>query len=163
MEKAETLNEFFSSVFTKEQTGELPHFADRPFTTTLDSITISPAQIEKKLSKLNPTKSPGPDGIHTRILKEISAEISQPLAHLYSKSLRSGEVPQEWKDGHITPIFKQKGSRNEPSNYRPVQLTVVISKDINQRFFNQRFFLLLNKKHNKYVIKQHWFGHTAPP
>ena len=151
MEKAETLNEFFASVFTKEQTGELPDFEDRPFTTTLHSITISPSQIEKKLSKLNPTKSPGPDGIHTRILREVSAEISQPLAHLYSRSLRSGEVPQEWKDGHITPIFKQKGSRNDPSNYRPVQLTAVISKDMESHIRDE---IMKHLTSNKLISKQ---------
>ena len=137
----ETLNDFFSSVFTTEDTEELPHFDERPFISPLESLQITPSQIEKKLSKLNTSKSAGPDGIHPRILKEVSAEISYPIANLYKKSLQSGKVPQQWKDGHITPIFKQKGSRNDPSNYRPVQLTAVISKDM--------------ESHIKDVIMQH--------
>ena len=33
-----------------------------------------------------------------------------------------GDVPFDWKDSAITPIFK-KGKRSEPGNYRPVNLT----------------------------------------
>ena len=129
-DKVETLNDFFSSVFNIDDNDDLPAFEDRPFTTTLETLEINPSSIEKNLSKLNTSKSAGPDEIHPRILKEVSTELSRPLAKLYKKSLQCGKVPQQWKEGHITPIFKQKGSRNDPSNYRPVQLTSVISKDM---------------------------------
>ena len=154
-EKVETLNNFFSSVFTAEETDVLPEFEDRPFTTTLETLEIKASDIEKKLSKLNTAKSAGPDGIHPRILKEVNAEISQPLAIIYKKSLQSHKVPQPWKDGHITPIFKQKGSRNEPSNYRPVQLTAVVSKDMESHI---RDVIMIHLLSNRLITKrQHGF------
>ena len=39
-QKANVLNEFFSSVFTKEDAGPLPEFVDRAYDETLENITI---------------------------------------------------------------------------------------------------------------------------
>ena len=47
---------------------------------------------------------------------------------LFRKSLSSSHVPDDWKQARVTPIFKNKGSKHEPSNYRPVSLTSVVCK-----------------------------------
>ena len=36
-------------------------------------------------------------------------------------------IPEEWKLGHVVPIFK-KGSKHEVSNYRPISLTSLVMK-----------------------------------
>ena len=54
-------------------------------------------------------------------------ELTEPLYALFRQSLNEGRLPQSWKDGHVTPIFK-KGSRTKVENYRPVSLTSVICK-----------------------------------
>ena len=49
-------------------------------------------QIKKKVDNLNPYKSPGPDELHPRILKELSNEFSLPLSLIFSKSFSEGET-----------------------------------------------------------------------
>ena len=44
-----------------------------------------------------------------------------------NKSLKTGEIPDVWKEAMITPIFKG-GKKEMPSNYRPVSLTSQIAK-----------------------------------
>ena len=126
-DKAETLAEFFSSVFTKEDCTHIPRLQvalDEPL---LIDIDVTEALVESKLKNLRPTSSPGPDRIHPHVLRELTAPLSGPLCALFRKSLDSGDIPQDWKEGEITPIFK-KGDRHDPSNYRPVSLTSVLSK-----------------------------------
>jgi len=42
--------------------------------------------------------------------------------------LTEGELPEDWKLAHVTPIYKNKGAHNLAVNYRPVSLTSVVCK-----------------------------------
>ena len=62
------------------------------------------------LSSLDVTKSTGPDKLSAYFLREVAIVIAEPLTKLYNESLRSGIVPTEWKQSHITPCSPQRGS-----------------------------------------------------
>lgn len=125
--KAEELNNFFTSVFTKEDVDNVPQLEDKEEVRPMQDLIVSEEIVLTKLQKLNPCKSQGPDEIHPRVLKELCSELAKPLAIVYQKSLDEGILPQLWKDAHITPIFK-KGDRSKSTNYRPVSLTCVVCK-----------------------------------
>ena len=125
-EKCNMFNSFFASVFTKEGDGELPVF-DKIKDNFLENITITEDQMYHALNSLNISKSPGPDEIHPRILKELSKELAKPLSMLFNKSIKEGKIPDKWKIAEVRPIFK-KGSKQEAGNYRPVSLTSVVCK-----------------------------------
>lgn len=36
--------------------------------------------------------------------------------------------PIDWKHAHVLPIFKQKGSKSDPSNYQPISITSNVFK-----------------------------------
>ena len=59
------------------------------------------------MATLNEFKSPGPDELHPRMLKELAEEISEPLAIIFEKSYRTGEVPIDWRRANVVPIFKR--------------------------------------------------------
>ena len=125
-EKAETLANFFVSVFTEDNVinDEVKLFTE---CTQRHTLCIQPVDVKKKLEKLNISKSPGPDSIHPRILKELSSTISLPLAILFNNTVKQSCIPMEWKEGQITAIYK-KGDKKQAGNYRPVSLTSIICK-----------------------------------
>ena len=127
-EKAEALNDFFSSVFTNENISNIPNLEEKNFDHPLSSIEITPEKVFKKLKKLKKNKSAGPDGFHPRVLWECAEAIKVPLALIFNKSLEEAKLPSEWKLGNIKALYKQKGKRNNPGNYRPISLTSVIGK-----------------------------------
>ena len=72
-------------------------------------------------------KSPGPDGLHPRVLKEVATEIAKPLTILFNTTIRTGQIPKAWKVAEVRPLFK-KGNKTSPGNYRPVSLTAIVCK-----------------------------------
>ena len=131
IEKAEVLNKFFASVFTAEDTNNLPDLQEnsRSKGISLTDMRVTPAAVEKKLQELNPNKAKGPDKISPRILKELSKELAKPLCVLFNKTLETGMLPKDWKTAEVKALFK-KGNKNEAGNYRPVSLTCIICKVI---------------------------------
>ena len=88
---------------------------------------INREDVQKKLKNLNP--NPGPDKLHSRILKELYSVLDKPLTILFQNTLKKGKLPDEWKHAIVTAIFK-KGDKRKPNNYRPVSLTCIICKII---------------------------------
>ncbi|KFV83031.1 hypothetical protein N308_03123, partial [Struthio camelus australis] len=88
-------------------------------------------RVRDRLCKLDIHKSMGPDGMHPRVLRELADVITRPLSILLGRSWRSGEVPEHWKKASVTPVLK-KGKKEEPGNYRPVSLTSVPGKVMEQ-------------------------------
>jgi hypothetical protein len=126
-DKANTLSDFFSSVFTTETTDNYPSLEDINISYNMGTLVIDEEKVKKRLHELNISKSPGPDGLHPRILHDLYEELGKPIAIIFKNSMENKNIPNEWREGCITALFK-KGSRKMASNYRPVSLTCILCK-----------------------------------
>ena len=152
--KCTLLNEFFSSVFTKEDVTSMPHFEDQ----TTDDQEIKTADISHDdmktlLESLNPN-SQGTDEIHPRLLKECASSLAKPLNILFNKTMLTSQLPDEWKRAEIRPIYKKKGSKLDPSNYRPISLTSVVCKVFEKVIKNHLCSHLIDQD----LLSRHQFG-----
>ena len=106
----------------------MPNCEKKDLKKELKDIHITEEIVLKKLKNLDPTKSPGPDGVHARLLKELSEELAEPLSLIFTKQLEEGSLPKAWKEANVTPIYKKKGDKSNPGNYRPISLTSIVCK-----------------------------------
>ena len=127
---AEILNQYFTSVFTQEVMENLP-VPTQVFRGTEEEelvvVDVGQGVVMKKLKELKPDKAPGVDNIYPVVLQQLAGILCIPLSVLFKKSLETKQVPEDWKNANVTPLFK-KGLRGLAENYRPVSLTCVCSK-----------------------------------
>ena len=152
--KAEALNNQFKSVFTQEDTDNIP-----TMTTTADTgnpfpnmpeISFSLHGIQQALCNL---QACGPDRIPPFILKNCAEEISPMLRVIFTESYTTGNLPTDWLTANICPIHK-KGRCDDASNYRPISLTSICSKVLEHIYHNIMNHLNSN---NVLVENQHGF------
>ena len=124
--KAEILSTHFRQIFTQEDLSSMLRkgCSDTP---PMDSVVFKSAGVEHLLKNLDRKKGNGPDKLPTTLLKITASEIAEIVTFLFNQSYDSGELPEDWRNAHVVPIFK-KGEKHDPSNYRPVSLTTVLCK-----------------------------------
>lgn len=69
----------------------------------LNEVIIT-EDIVKKLETLKIDRSPGPDSIHPRNLKELSDIIALPLCIIFNSYISSSVLPDIWKCTNVTAL-----------------------------------------------------------
>ncbi|UYV71749.1 hypothetical protein LAZ67_9000227 [Cordylochernes scorpioides] len=77
---------------------------------------INMKELDYALENTDLNKTPGPDGIHEKLLD------------IFNNSWKTGKLPQDWKTATIIPIKKLDKSADDPKNYRPISLTSICCK-----------------------------------
>ncbi|XP_071490254.1 uncharacterized protein [Diadema antillarum] len=106
---ANILNEYFASVYTKED--PIVPNPQKVFKGTdedlLTEIEITEDCVGEKLENLDPSKAPGPDDIRPAFLKPLAEELSVPFTIMFRKSLKEGCIPEEWRSAYNSNILRK--------------------------------------------------------
>ncbi len=137
---AEQLIDHFSGIFFTSQ--EPLSFMDPlwPFSSSVEDGVFSDSELVTALNDLNGQAAVGPERIPSRILKEVFSDqkTRAPLLALVNLCFRQGIVPLDWGNSEIFVLYKMKGSRDDPNNYRGINLINDFCK-IYERLIEQRF------------------------
>ncbi len=71
----------------------------------MDDIDITETGVRKMLERLKVHKAAGPDEIG--VLKELAPTIAPILTAIYRRSYETGEIPDDWKNANLVPIYKE--------------------------------------------------------
>jgi Reverse transcriptase (RNA-dependent DNA polymerase) len=88
---------------------------------------ITPGEVKNLMQSIKQNAAMGPDKIPANVLKNCSVALSSSLAALFTLSLKTGELPHEWKAANVTPIHKD-GEKSKVKNYRPISVTSLVGK-----------------------------------
>ena len=98
---------------------------------------VTPEQVDKIISQLKNSKASGVDNLDTYILKLTKKTIVPSVCHILNLSLMTNKFPTKWKLAKIVPLYKGKGSKLDPKNYRPVAILPILSKVMERAMFLQ--------------------------
>lgn len=117
------------------------HFKDLNNSDTNDILPDSPTipdsylnndfteeEVTCAVNKIKRNKSCGIDGIVNEFLIDTSDIIIPMLTKFFNIIINTGITPDDWGIAIITPIFKNKGSPENPDNYRGISILSCISK-----------------------------------
>ncbi len=119
----DTLNHFYSRF---EMQNDTPA-QKLPTPPNDQALCLSPADVRKTLSRINPRKAAGPDNIPGRVLKDCAAQLTDVLTDIFNTSLSQAVVPTCLKSTTIIPVPK-KSPVSCLNDYRPIALTPIMMK-----------------------------------
>ena len=126
---ANLLAKFFATTFTNEPFGPLEEKCYSTSDNIIGDLLITSDRVKKHLSKLDQSKAMGPDGIHPKLLATLAKNDNfvDAVTLLFQNNYSSGKMPSQWKTANVTALHK-KGSKTDPSHYRPISLTCILCK-----------------------------------
>ena len=170
---ADNFNEYFSQIGVKVS-GSVPptdanywDFLPPRCSSTFFINPILPSDICSTISQLEKKTSKDINGISVCFLHDIAFHISEPMAHIFNKSVQNGIFPEKMKISRTIPVYKKSGSPMETNNYRPIAIinafSKVFEKIISKRlvnfltqtnfFFPDQFGFLQGRSTNHAIMK----------
>ena len=120
---------------------------------------INQVTTSKIIKQLATKKTPGPDGITNRILKNLPGETLFLISQIYIACLTKRHIPKIWAVSKAVFIPKpDKPDRGDPKAYRPICLSNVLFKVFEKHILN---YLEAEKIYpHKLSHRQHGFRHN---
>ena len=95
--------------------------------------------------KSKPSKATGLNKISAKPLKDAASVIAKPVTYLINLTILAGEIPSQWKEARVTPIY-ETGKKDDDNNYRHAQFSPWFPRGWNVRYkFNYCPFLMITK------------------
>ena len=118
---------------------------------------INPKQVEKIISHVKSSKASGLDNLDTYILILTRKAIEPSVFHILNLSIQTNKCPTKWNVAKIIPLYKGKGCKFEPKNYRHVAILPILSKIFERAIFQQLISFMdgnnfVNPNHHAYCI-----------
>lgn len=82
---------------------------------------ITEGEVRYQIKKLKKGKAAGDDGLHNEVWLFGDGKIVSGITKLINKVWKGERLPESWREGIISPIFK-KGDRSKEKNYRGITL-----------------------------------------
>ena len=84
--------------------------------------------VKQAIKEIAKGKASGIDGIPGEVWMLVREEMVEALHKLFIMCEQLVVIPEEWKTCLVTLIYKNKGAKDQVSNYRPISLTCVIRR-----------------------------------
>jgi hypothetical protein len=86
---------------------------------------LQTSTVERMLIQIKSSTATGPDELPGILLKELAFSLAPTITRIFNASITQNNFPILWKQANVTAVYKNKGSKTEPGNYRPISVLPV--------------------------------------
>ena len=146
---AQKFNEFYVNIgnMVEEKipktNSKFSDFLNNPVPNSIFLSPLDDQEISDMFSKINTSKSCGPNSIPSKLLKVHAEAFFSPVKNMINSSLAEGTFPSILKIAQVCTVFK-KGELDLRENYRPISLLSNLSK-LFERAMHSRVYSFLEK------------------
>ena len=120
------MNTYFASCFNSVIVPSTHSLSSQHYL-SIETLDLTHQEVQNILLRTKLHSASGPDGISSWMLKTFAVEIAPFLTSLFNLSIRTGQLPAEWKSSNIVPIPKDSTPQDVQS-FHPISLLPIISK-----------------------------------
>jgi hypothetical protein len=112
----------------------------------------------RALLSIDSNKPCGPDMVPPRVYKEHAESLAPIITWMFTNVILTGNFPARWGKSFVTPVYKNKGTTHDMTNYRPITIISAISK-VFEKILTQQLVTHLEKhsvlSDNQYGFRKH--------
>lgn len=101
-------------------------------------------ELRSAISKMKSRGAPGPDNIPPQFLKNLGPKALERLLKIFNLCLRTGDVPQPWRNATIIPLLKNGKPASALASFRPISLTSCVVKLL-ERMISKRLYFMAER------------------
>ena len=122
------LNASFASTVSAKNPMQLQTNSDSCQFPVFSLKNVSREQVYNALKQTDRTASGGTDDLSGQVVWKLAPSLCINISNIYNMSINQGCFPSLWKKANITAIWKGKGSKDEPSNFRPISILPILAR-----------------------------------
>jgi len=124
----QVMNDFMASTVCSPSQQELIHITGCDMEDSFSFRTLVVPEVRRMLHSTKTNTATGHDQISGYLLKALASAIAPNVTKIFNASLAQGNFPEAWKKANVSAIWKGKGSKSDPANYRPISVLPVIAR-----------------------------------
>lgn len=122
------LNDFFADQVTSISKEPLREIQICDNSNNFEFSPLPSGSVFRLLSTVKTNTAAGHDAIPGLLLKKLAPSISSNITCIINTSFKHGIVPDAWKRANVSGIWKGKGAKSEPTNYRPISVLPILAR-----------------------------------
>ena len=124
----QALNDHFAQIVQASVREPIAHTSSCDNSDSFAFQAASVNQVERLLKAVKTSTATGPDEIPGFLVKKLATAIAPALTDILNTSFDSKCFPALWKKANVCPVWKGKGCRTDPTNYRPISIISVLAR-----------------------------------
>lgn len=124
---------------------------------TQNDREFTQGEVKDILERMDPRKTPGEDGITSKILLKVFESFPKYMTAIYNSCLRIGNFPEQWKRATLIPIVKPGNEKiSEVRKYRPISLLNTAGKVLEKLLISR----ISHHVYTKNLVNDSQYGFT---